>query len=97
MKITLDYWEPKDEYITTETGFCYLDRGEVIKHVEDIEGETEVDLFNIFYSKNNTLRYCNGSYYTFQDKKLKEKYKVWLSSLPKNVRFNMYYGNGVVD
>lgn len=55
------------------------------------------NIFNKFYEDNNRLRYCNGSYYEFADSDIKKEYKEWYNSLSENVKFNMYYGNGVVD
>jgi len=54
-------------------------------------------IFKRFYKENNSLKYCNGSHYTFKDANLEREYKTWLTSLSKATRFKMYYGNGVVD
>ena len=97
-KATLDYWNPRNETVVTESGFRYLDRNSVITRTKDIEDETEIGLFEQFYKLNNSLRYCNGSYYTFQDKQWDKKYKEWLQSDDyKKKSFDLYYGNGVVD
>jgi hypothetical protein len=97
-KATLDYWHPRNETVVTESGFRYLDTNSVITITKDIEDETEIGLFEQFYKLNNSLRYCNGSYYTFQDKQWDKKYKEWLQSDDyKKKSFNLYYGNGVVD
>ena len=97
-KATLDYWHPRNETVVTESGFRYLDTNSVITITKDIEDETEIGLFEQFYKLNNSLRYCNGSYYTFQDKQWDQKYKEWLQSDDyKKKSFNLYYGNGVVD
>jgi hypothetical protein len=51
-----------------------------------------------FYKKNNSLRYCNGSYYTFVSKDWTSKYHEWLDSDDYAQKsFELYYGNGVVD
>lgn len=98
MKATLDYWNPKNETVVTETGFRYLNTSSVITGTKDIEDTTEVGLFEQFYKLNNSLRYCNGSYYKFQDKQWEHKYQDWLKSDDyKKKSFNLYYGNGVVD
>jgi uncharacterized protein YecT (DUF1311 family) len=65
---------------------------------KDIEANNDISLFEQFYKLNNQLRYCNGSYYKFQDKQLELKYKEWLHSDDYKVKsFNLYYGNGIVD
>ena len=97
-KATLDYWNPRNESVVTESGFRYLDTTSVITRAKDISDNTEIGLFEQFYKLNNSLRYCNGSHYTFQDKGWEYKYKEWLKSDDyKQKSFNLYYGNGVVD
>lgn len=97
-KATLDYWNPRNETVVTESGFRYLDKTSVITRTRDIEDETEIGLFEQFYKLNNSLRYCNGSHYTFQDKQWEQKYKEWLQSDDYEKKsFDLYYGNGVVD
>jgi uncharacterized protein YecT (DUF1311 family) len=65
---------------------------------KDIEANNDISLFEQFYKLNNQLRYCNGSYYKFQDKQLELKYKEWLRSDDYEAKsFNLYYGNGIVD
>ena len=51
-------------------------------------------IFKRFYKENNSLKYCNGSHYTFKDANLEREYWTWLNSLSKAKRFGMYYGNG---
>jgi hypothetical protein len=58
---------------------------------------SEEMIFKRFYKENNSLKYCNGCFYTFKDANLEREYKTWLTSLSKATRFKMYYGNGVVD
>jgi hypothetical protein len=96
MKAILNYWNPKNESVVTADGFRYLDNKSVITKVVTIEG-TEEGIFKEFYEKNNSLRYCNGSHYEFQDADLKHRYDAWYKSLSKATTFNMYYGNGIVD
>ena len=59
--------------------------------------ETEDALFEEFYKKNNELRYCNGSYYEFQNPEKQKEYQEWRKNLSHSRSFNLYYGNGVVD
>jgi hypothetical protein len=96
MKVTIEYWSPKNETIVTESGFRYLNTNSVIQKLEEWEGSEE-EIFKKFYKQNNSLRYCNGSHYKFEDKNLETKYQDWYKSLDKNIQFSMYYGNGVVD
>ena len=67
-----------------------------IKKVETWEG-TKERIFKRFDKSNNRLRYCNGSYYKFEDETLNREYINWYHSLEENTKFNMYYGSGVVD
>lgn len=98
MKTTLNYWNPSNETIVTESGYRYLNTKPIITRTEVIEGTNEIDLFEQFYKLNNSLRYCNGSYYEFQSKEFERKYKDWLSSEDyKQKSFNLYYGGGIVD
>ena len=68
-----------------------------IKRTEELSAENEDKLFELFYEKNNSLRYCNGSYYEFVDKADQERYISWVKSLDHARSFKLYYGNGVVD
>jgi hypothetical protein len=68
------------------------------KYCKDLVWEgTEEEIFKRFYEENNSLRYCNGSHYQFKDNQIDLRYREWLKSLDTEVRFRMYYGNGVVD
>jgi len=59
-------------------------------------GETD-QIFEEFYKLNNSLRYCNGSYWKFMEQKTEQEYYDWLKSLSKERSFKLYYGNGIVD
>ena len=86
--VTLDYWDIPDR---TEIQ-------SIIVNTKDITGNDDISLFEQFYKLNNSLRYCNGSYYKFHDKEWQDKYNQWLKSDDyKKKSFNLYYGNGVVD
>ena len=85
LKATLDYWNRYDISLGITT-------------TKIIEDETEIGLFEKFYKLNNELRYCNGSFYMFQDNDLEQKYKQWLQSPDYKAKsFKLYYGNGIVD
>lgn len=88
MKTTLDYWDKID----------YRSVFSEIKSQKELEANNEIEMFEKFYKLNNSLRYCNGSYYKFQDNQWEEKYQAWLKSDDyKKKSFALYYGNGVVD
>jgi hypothetical protein len=96
MEAKIDYWNPKNETVVTETGFRYLDTKSVITKTETWNG-TKEEIFKKFYKENNSLRYCNGSYYKFKDNLLQQEYMEWYNTLSEATKFNMFYGNGVVD
>lgn len=90
---------------TIKQSVDYYDR---INHIDptskcirtiEIDGSTDIELFEKFYKMNNSLRYCNGSYYKFSTKEWQLKYNDWLKSDDyKSKSFNLYYGkNGIVD
>jgi hypothetical protein len=89
MEIVLDYWDRKDYSYSWESE---------IKNQKTIEADDDIAIFEKFYKMNNSLRYCNGSYYKFNDKQWQDKYNEWLKTDDyKSKSFNLYYGNGVVD
>jgi len=96
MKVRIEYWNPKNKTVVTETGFRYLDTNSDITKIEVWEG-TKEEIFKKFNKKNNSLRYCNGSYYKFEDETLHTEYQKWYKGLSESEKFNMFYGNGVVD
>lgn len=89
--------------MNTKTTLDYYDRipytgNSKIVSTKEIEFENNIDCFEQFYKLNNSLRYCNGSYYKFQNKTIEKDYQNWLKSDDyKKKSFNLYYGNGVVD
>lgn len=96
MKIRIEYWNPKNETIVTDTGFRYLDTKSVITNIQTWYADKE-EIFKKFDKENNSLRYCNGSYLKFEDQTLENEYRAWYKSLSESTKFNMFYGNGVVD
>ena len=89
MEIILDYWDRKDYQYSWESE---------IKKQETIEADDDIAIFEKFYKMNNSLRYCNGSYYKFNDKQWQDRYNEWLKTDDyKSKSFNLYYGNGIVD
>ena len=66
-------------------------KSEVLK-VEDFPDEEEG--FKKFYHENNSLKHCNGCYYTFQNPEDFEKYKEFLKTYHT---ITNYYNGGVVD
>jgi hypothetical protein len=75
IKVTLDYWNPKNETVVTKDGFRYLNTNSAITSTKEISATTLIGLFEQFYKLNNSLRYCNGSYYTFACNTIELKYK----------------------
>lgn len=96
MDIIVQYWSPKNKTVVTDSGFRYLDTDSEVKREEVWKGSKEV-IFYKFDKLNSSLRYCNGLHWTFKDEKYKQEYRNWYSSLSEQERFNLYYGNGVVD
>jgi hypothetical protein len=88
MEVILDYWDK----------VSYTSCNSEIKHQKTITAISDVDAFEQFYKLNNSLRYCNGSYYKFNSNEWANKYQEWLHSEDyKKKSFNLYYGNGIVD
>ena len=95
---TLNYWARLRRIKAYSGGGYYQDQSSEIVSKKEISGETEIDIFESFYKLNNSLRYCNGSYYEFVNNEWEQKYKDWLKSDDyKTKSFNLYYGGGVVD
>jgi len=98
LKVLLNYWDLHRETRQYESGGYYQHQESKITRTEEIEAKTDIELFEIFYKKNNSLRYCNGSYYKWAEKEMELKYSEWLKSDDyKKKSFNLFYGNGVVD
>ena len=94
----LEYWNPKEETVKKENGYMYVSMKQEITDLIELDYDNKIELFETFYKMNNRLRYCNGSYYKFQNKTLERQYNKWLQSDNyKEKSFNLYYGNGVVD
>ena len=88
MKAILDYYDRPDRFTFTS----------VIQRQEEIRGKDDIEIFENFYKLNNSLRYCNGSYYKFQSLDWQNKYNDWLKSDDyKKKSFNLFYGGGIVD
>ncbi len=98
MKANLNYYDNVRETKEYPSGGYYVSSStKLIRNIE-IDGITEIDIFEKFYKLNNSLRYCNGSYYKFETKDWQDKYNEWLKSDDyKSKSFNLYYGGGIVD
>lgn len=64
---------------------------------EELNGKTKEDCFREFYNLNKHYRYCNDIFYKFKEEEDKEQYDSWYKSLSGSQRFDMYYGNSIVD
>ncbi len=93
----IEYWDRVDETKVADCGFTYLDTSSKKISEQNLTADTEDELFEKFYKLNNSLRYCNGSYYKFTEEQNQIDYEVWRKGLSKQRSFNLYYGNGVVD
>ena len=87
MKLKINYWEPKS------TDRCISE----IVFSKELTGETKESIFLEFYKLNNSLRYCNGSHYTFEDTYLKKEYDDWYKNLDKKTKINLFYCGTYVD
>jgi hypothetical protein len=89
MRTVLDYYDIVDRCNPRSSIFS----------TKELVFESDIDCFEQFYKLNNSLKYCNGSYYKFQDPVWSTKYSEWLKSDDyKSKSFDLYYGkNGVVD
>lgn len=88
----VEYWDRLRQTKVTENGFRYEDQNSFLIRTEDFpEGE---EGFKQFYHKNNSLKYCNGSYYKFQDSVDHEKYSEFVK---KYNTIENYYNGGIVD
>lgn len=88
LKVTINY---------CRSGYLYQYK-EVVKNTYVLEGKTDIDIFEQFYDRNNSIRYCNDTAYRFKDKEWELKYKDWLKSEDfKKKSFQLYYGTGTVD
>lgn len=98
-EVILEYWNPRQETVTTESGFRYLDTTSVVTHTERFILRTDEDkeqMFRTLYHRNNSLRYCNGSYWKIKDNpKLEREYRGEFMDRYNTIQ--NYYGGGVVD
>ena len=88
----VEYWDRLRQTKVTESGFRYEDQNSSLIKIEDFpEGE---EGFKQFYHMNNSLKYCNGSYYKFHDSTDSEKYSEFVK---KYNTIENYYNGGIVD
>ena len=98
MEANIDYWDTLRETKRYPEGGYYESQTRTCIRTEALNGESEIEIFEKFYKKNNQLRYCNGSYYLWTSKEWDDKYAAWLKSDDYKAKsFNLFYGNGVVD
>lgn len=97
MEKEIVYWDRLRKTIVTESGYRYEDQKSEPVSKKTLIGETLDNIYEQFYKLNNSLRYCNGSYYVFTNKSDQDDYLEWNKGLSKSRSFNLFYGNGVVD
>jgi hypothetical protein len=99
MEVEVNYFVQVTETRRYQNGGGFYSHSSTqLKEVEIIKADDEISIFEIFYKKNNRLRYCNGYYYEFVSPIWKKKYDDWLKSDDyKQKSFNLYYGDGIVD
>ena len=56
---------------------------------EELTGKTKEECFKEFYNRNK--------FYRFKDEEDEIQYKSWYASLSNATKFDMYYGNSIVD
>ena len=97
--IIVQYWNPKNAFISNVNGIgTHYDSNSYVTKTEEHEADTQEDKENVFkmiYHRNNSLRYCNGSYWLFVDKVIENEYRT--SFMKEYNTISNYYGNGVVD
>lgn len=64
---------------------------------EELTGKTKEECFKEFYNRNKVYRYCNDIFYKFKEKDDEIQYKAWYAGLSDATKFDMYYGNSIVD
>lgn len=70
-------------------------KGAPSKLIRTEEWPDTKESFIRFYDSNNELKYCNGSHYSFVEKKDREKYQK--EFFPKHHTIQNYYRGGIVD
>lgn len=73
----------------------YYDRWKPCKE-STIEGETEHDIFETYVNWNDTLKYCNGSYYKWKDEEWEKAYRKFLDGCKGNFFLNCAVRRGVL-
>ncbi len=96
MEIKVEYWDKINRVVKKPSGYSFYDTNSELKKTESITGNTKEEIYAEFYSRNNSLRYCNGAYWKFVDKSVDEDYRK--NFLPKHHTIENYYGRGgIVD
>jgi len=87
MQIKINYYSP----LNTNDVSSVFNRSEYLAS-EDIK-----NVFEQFYDMNNSMRYCYGKYYEFDDANIQNDYNNWYKGLTINEQFSLYYKNSTVD
>lgn len=84
----LEYWDRISQFTAWSE----------VKRIKEVTYTSNINLFEQFCKINNSLRYCNGAFYKFQDYELHKLYMEWLDSDDYTSRaMDLYYGKGIVD
>jgi hypothetical protein len=94
IEIRVQYWKNVNQLKRTDSGFSYFSDESVLDRTETWKG-TEDAIFAKYYKENNSLKYCNGTYWKFEDATIFKKYSE--EFFPKYHTIENYYGGGVVD
>lgn len=94
-------------YHWDETTWEYADADGVVRHhvyphtikheKEEVWDGTYDEVFEKLEEHNRHLRYCNGLHYTFKDEQMNHLHNIWYNIISEGRKFNLYYGDGIVD
>lgn len=80
--------------IKIETLFINRSDGDKI---EIFTGSTKEETFKKIYEYRRTFRYCNDIKFGFVNESDEKEYNIWKKNLSNIEKFNLYYGDGIVD
>ena len=89
----IEYWNTEWVSSRTASGMSVCKNKSMLKEVQEWKG-TDEEVFKKFYHENNSLKYCNGTHYSFVNAEDRAKYNVFVKEY--NTIEN-YYNGGIVD